>query len=48
MLPPDLTTITGGLSLLLIKIKYEIIIIDDCCPEKSGSIALKYSKKKSK
>tara|TARA_B110000259_G_C13901644_1_gene357117 strand:+ start:146 stop:865 length:720 start_codon:yes stop_codon:yes gene_type:complete len=28
-----------------LKIKYEIIIIDDCCPEKSGSIALKYSKK---
>ena len=26
MLPPDLTTITGGLSLLLIKIKYEIKI----------------------
>ena len=28
-----------------LKIKYEIIIIDDCCPEKSGLIALKYSKK---
>ena len=28
-----------------LKIKYEIIIIDDCCPEKSGFIALKYSKK---
>ena len=27
-----------------LKIKYEIIIIDDCCPEKSGFIALKYSK----
>lgn len=29
-----------------LKIKYEIIIIDDCCPEKSGFIALKYIKKK--
>jgi len=28
-----------------LKIKYEIIIIDDCCPEKSGLVALKYSKK---
>jgi Glycosyltransferases involved in cell wall biogenesis len=27
-----------------LKIKYEIIIIDDCCPEKSGLIALRYSK----
>ena len=26
MLPPDFTTITGGLSLLLIKVKYEIKI----------------------
>lgn len=28
-----------------LKMKYEIIIIDDCCPEKSGLIALKYIKK---
>ena len=28
-----------------LKIKYEIIIIDDCCPEKSGLIALKHIKK---
>ena len=27
-----------------LKIKYEIIIIDDYCPEKSGLIALKYAK----
>lgn len=31
-----------------LKIKYEIIIIDDFCPEKSGLIALKYSKKNKK
>ena len=31
-----------------LKIKYEIIIIDDCCPEKSGSIALKHIKKNKK
>ena len=31
-----------------LKIKYEIIIIDDCCPEKSGLVALKYSKKNKK
>ena len=28
-----------------LKVKYEIIIIDDCCPEKSGLIALKYINK---
>lgn len=28
-----------------LKIKHEIIIIDDCCPEKSGQIALKYISK---
>jgi glycosyltransferase involved in cell wall biosynthesis len=28
--------------------KYEIIIVDDCCPEKSGLIALKRSKKNKK
>tara|TARA_B100000925_G_scaffold196014_1_gene148393 strand:- start:153 stop:881 length:729 start_codon:yes stop_codon:yes gene_type:complete len=28
-----------------LKVKYEIIIIDDCCPEKSGLIALKYISK---
>ena len=27
-----------------LKIKYEIIIIDDYCPEKSGLVALKHSK----
>jgi|TARA_B100000315_G_scaffold256559_1_gene302750 glycosyltransferase involved in cell wall biosynthesis len=27
-----------------LKKKYEILIIDDCCPEKSGLIALKRSK----
>tara|TARA_B110000263_G_C15155938_1_gene440109 strand:+ start:106 stop:825 length:720 start_codon:yes stop_codon:yes gene_type:complete len=31
-----------------LKIKYEIIIVDDCCPEKSGLIALKYSKQNKK
>jgi glycosyltransferase involved in cell wall biosynthesis len=31
-----------------LKIKYEIIIADDCCPEKSGLIALKYSKQNKK
>tara|TARA_B100001250_G_C19731464_1_gene758693 strand:+ start:603 stop:1322 length:720 start_codon:yes stop_codon:yes gene_type:complete len=31
-----------------LNIKYEIIIIDDCCPEKSGLVALKYSKKNKK
>ena len=31
-----------------LKIKYEIIIVDDCCPEKSGLIALKHSKKNKK
>ena len=31
-----------------LKIKYEIIIIDDCCPEKSGLVALKYSKRNPK
>ena len=31
-----------------LKIKYEIIIIDDCCPEKSGLIALNYSKRNKK
>tara|TARA_B100001063_G_C16628478_1_gene484515 strand:- start:55 stop:774 length:720 start_codon:yes stop_codon:yes gene_type:complete len=31
-----------------LKIKYEIIIIDDCCPDKSGLVALKYSKKNKK
>ncbi len=28
-----------------LKVKYEIVIIDDCCPEKSGLIALKYINK---
>ena len=31
-----------------LKIKYEIIIIDDCCPDKSGLVALRYSKKNKK
>ena len=31
-----------------LKIKYEIIIVDDCCPEKSGFIALKHSKQNKK
>ena len=31
-----------------LKIKYEIIIVDDCCPEKSGLVALKYSKRNPK
>ena len=31
-----------------IKKKYEIVIVDDGCPEKSGKIALKYAKKNSK
>jgi len=31
-----------------LKKKYEIIIIDDCCPDKSGLVALKYSKKNNK
>ncbi len=31
-----------------LKKKYEIIIIDDGCPEKSGLVALNYSKKNSK
>jgi len=31
-----------------LKVKYEIIIVDDCCPEKSGLVALKYSKRNPK
>tara|TARA_Y100000591_G_C21830311_1_gene699163 strand:- start:570 stop:1289 length:720 start_codon:yes stop_codon:yes gene_type:complete len=31
-----------------LKIKYEIVIVDDCCPEKSGLVALKYSKRNPK
>jgi glycosyltransferase involved in cell wall biosynthesis len=31
-----------------LKKKYEIIIIDDCCPQNSGNIALKRSKKNKK
>lgn len=31
-----------------LKVKYEIIIVDDFCPEKSGLLALKYSKRNPK
>ena len=31
-----------------LKKRYEIIIIDDCCPEKSGLVAVKHSKKNKK
>ncbi len=31
-----------------LNIRYEIIIIDDCCPDKSGKIALKKAKKNKK
>ncbi|MDC0632226.1 glycosyltransferase family 2 protein [Candidatus Pelagibacter sp.] len=41
--------ISGSLKILKrIKKKYEIIIVDDGCPEKSGKIALKYANKNSK